>query len=149
MQNHTVLSLTQPWALLLVLGEKRNETRSWMRSFRGRLLIHAASKWSEADRALLYVFIRRFKLDDSYNSPLWRLGHDPRMFGHIIGSVNVIDWKKQTHEDFLKLSGKEAALGLYAPGRSTIVCSEPRFFQTPVPIKGHLGLWTYEGEMPS
>lgn len=35
------LSLTQPWASLVALGEKRIETRSWGTEYRGRLAIHA------------------------------------------------------------------------------------------------------------
>ena len=36
------LSLTQPWATLVVIGAKRIETRSWGTTHRGPLLIHAA-----------------------------------------------------------------------------------------------------------
>ena len=39
------LSLTQPWAELVVLGEKQWETRSWRTSHRGRIAIHAAKKF--------------------------------------------------------------------------------------------------------
>lgn len=42
--NGYALSLTQPWASLVVLGEKQWETRSWPTKYRGELYIHAA-KW--------------------------------------------------------------------------------------------------------
>jgi hypothetical protein len=35
------LSLTQPWASLVVAGAKKLETRSWPTYYRGPLLIHA------------------------------------------------------------------------------------------------------------
>jgi activating signal cointegrator 1 len=38
-----VLTLTQPWATLVAIGEKEIETRSWATSYRGPLAIHAAS----------------------------------------------------------------------------------------------------------
>ena len=36
------LSLIQPWASLIALGEKRIETRSWGTRYRGPLAIHAS-----------------------------------------------------------------------------------------------------------
>ncbi|MCC6426255.1 MAG: ASCH domain-containing protein [Phycisphaerales bacterium] len=39
------ISLWQPWATLVSLGEKRVETRSWETKYRGPLAIHAAKKW--------------------------------------------------------------------------------------------------------
>lgn len=36
------LTLTQPWASLVAIGEKRYETRSWQTPYRGPLAIHAA-----------------------------------------------------------------------------------------------------------
>lgn len=37
------LTLTQPWATLIALGEKTYETRSWSTDYRGPLAIHAAA----------------------------------------------------------------------------------------------------------
>src|SRR5689334_15020257 len=37
-----VISLTQPWATLVVIGAKRIETRSWPTSYRGPIAVHAA-----------------------------------------------------------------------------------------------------------
>lgn len=37
------LTLWQPWASLIALGEKRYETRSWATSYRGLLAIHASA----------------------------------------------------------------------------------------------------------
>jgi activating signal cointegrator 1 len=36
------LSLMQPWATLLICGEKTVETRSWRTSHRGLLAVHAS-----------------------------------------------------------------------------------------------------------
>ena len=38
------LSLVQPYAQLVVLGEKTIELRKWNTSFRGRFLVHASKK---------------------------------------------------------------------------------------------------------
>lgn len=45
------LTLTQPWASLVAVGEKRIETRSWSTNYRGELAIHAAAEFpAEAKR---------------------------------------------------------------------------------------------------
>lgn len=38
------ISIIQPWATLIMLGEKKYETRSWQREHRGELLIHSSKK---------------------------------------------------------------------------------------------------------
>lgn len=39
-------SLMQPWAMLVALGAKRLETRSWQTHYRGPLAIHASGHLS-------------------------------------------------------------------------------------------------------
>lgn len=49
------LTLTQPWASLVVLGEKRYETRSWRppaARIGERIAIHAAAGWAAIDRRI-------------------------------------------------------------------------------------------------
>lgn len=41
------ISLWQPWATFIAIGEKWLETRSWSTSYRGPLLIHAAKRLPE------------------------------------------------------------------------------------------------------
>lgn len=36
------LTLTQPWATLVITGRKRFETRGWRTGYRGQIAIHAA-----------------------------------------------------------------------------------------------------------
>lgn len=43
------LSLTQPWAWLVVHGGKRVENRTWNTMLRGRFLIHASKGMTEDD----------------------------------------------------------------------------------------------------
>jgi len=43
------LTLTQPWATLVILGVKRIETRGWATPYRGRIAIHAAKGWHRDD----------------------------------------------------------------------------------------------------
>lgn len=59
------LTLTQPWASLVALGEKRIETRSWGTSYRGELAIHAAASippaWSAEGVGWVPALERRFR----------------------------------------------------------------------------------------
>jgi hypothetical protein len=43
-KNMKVISIIQPWATLIILQEKRFETRSWATKHRGELGIHASKK---------------------------------------------------------------------------------------------------------
>lgn len=38
-----VISIRQPWAMLVALGAKRRETRSWYTAYRGPIAIHASA----------------------------------------------------------------------------------------------------------
>ena len=40
------ISLWQPWAHLIAVGEKHFETRSWQTAYRGRMAIHAGRHWT-------------------------------------------------------------------------------------------------------
>ncbi len=46
------ISLLQPWALLVAIGAKPLETRSWRTHYRGPLAIHAAQRFPEAAQRL-------------------------------------------------------------------------------------------------
>lgn len=43
------LTIWQPWASLLVSGQKKYETRSWATAYRGPIAIHAAMAAGASD----------------------------------------------------------------------------------------------------
>lgn len=55
-----VVSLMQPWATLIALGEKSIETRSWATKYRGEIAIHA-SKTIDRKRCEQPTFKRLLK----------------------------------------------------------------------------------------
>ena len=63
------LSIRQPWAWLIVSGQKDVENRSWKTNFRGRILVHAPAKTDSMDG-----------FEDS----------EATVTGAIIGSVEII-----------------------------------------------------------
>ena len=123
------LSLTQPWATLVVTGAKRFETRSWTTTYRGPLLIHAAKKYP--------VFARRFALAEERF--LGRLLHDLPL-GAIIGRV-VLKNVCPTDEVRPYLTDLERLYGDYTPGRWAWELADAETFETPIPYRGALGLF--------
>lgn len=136
------ISLWQPWAQLVVLGEKQYETRSWPTSVRGRVLIHAAKKWNKD----IYEFcqVQRFFCDVIGKcylpiEPDNELGISSIPLGMIVGSVEIVDCLLV--EKVPTLTDKERAFGDYTPGRYAWKLSDPVVFKRPIPCRGHQGFW--------
>ncbi len=86
------LSLRQPYAELIIRGDKTIEIRTWNTKFRGEFLIHAAQRIFEQDCI--------------------KFGINPKNIatGKIIGKVKLIDVKKyNTIEEFRKDFDKHKA----------------------------------------
>lgn len=127
------LTLTQPWATLVILDVKQNETRSWSSAHRGRLAIHAAKGWAREDR--------------EFAADLWARGIlpvDPSQLprGAVLGIVELIDVVPVTA--FRVLEPLERELGDYEPGRFAWCLRGVERFAEPVVAIGHLGLWDWQ-----
>lgn len=136
------LTIRQPWATLIALGEKRFETRSWRASFRGELAIHAGLK---IDKAAC--------LREPFQSVLESHGYtiDNLPTGAIIAVVKVkachaISATAEPTAEGGWSAGHEAAFGDYAEGRYAWELEEVRPLKSPIPAKGRLGLWEHELE---
>lgn len=136
------LSLTQPWATLVAIGEKVIETRSWFTYYRGPLLIHAASAFPTAAKDLL--------LDRRFHQVLARAGYVfpedlPR--GAIIAVGRLVDVRQMTQDTWpsrfeAAAREHEAAYGDYQAGRFAWLLDDVRPLPAPIPCRGALGLWT-------
>jgi hypothetical protein len=133
------LSLTQPWASLVALGEKRVETRSWNTNYRGLLAIHAAKtypRWAKelAGQEPFYSSLR---------APIGNYSYPELRCGQVlcIVSLTVIRFTQTVRDD---LSEKELAFGDYSDGRFAWCLSLFEPVSPPIPAKGHLGLWEWE-----
>lgn len=165
------ISLTQPFATLVALGQKKIETRSWCTSFRGPLAIHAAKGLADLkNEAGLMNLCRR----EPFRSVLVSAGYLgtpalPR--GAIVAVCTLLDCVPTQHPGIVNEPGKpwftgarkgvgqhyyevppppdsnEFAFGDYSPGRFAWLLGDVRALPEPVPAKGHLGLWDYEGEL--
>lgn len=133
---HKVITLKQPWATLVVVGAKRNETRSWSTKYRGELLIHSSAK------------LPALGFDLSYTVPFSRYINPGKdlLTGLILGSVKLVDVVRV--EDVLKnLTDEEFKFGDYRPGRFAWILENPVRFNEPIQASGALGIWNYSGQI--
>lgn len=122
------ISLTQPWATLVVTGRKAMETRSWPTSVRGRVAIHASKGMPGWAREAAVQF-----------------GFDPDALprGAIIGAVDIEDCQP-VEEVREAISDDELSYGDFDNGRFAWRLSNPAIFDEPIPAVGSLGFWRWE-----
>lgn len=166
-----VLTLTQPWASLVAIGAKRIETRSWSTSYRGPLAIHAAQGLGPVKgvwglRSLVgnepffsaLADITEHTADVSLVDAI--VGALPR--GEIIAVCDLLGcevisygWPSnqqiaydgkwgRAHYPY-RLTDQERAFGDYSVGRYVWLLDNVRALPKPIPTKGSLGLWNYDG----
>jgi activating signal cointegrator 1 len=131
------LTLTQPWATLVAVGEKRVETRSWSTRYRGPIAIHAAKGINAeacefADDLRCYNVLTRAR-------PLSTL---PR--GMIVATARLVDCQPtivavRDH----RIDEQEAAFGNYHPERYAWFLEDIREVIPCVEARGALGLWEW------
>jgi activating signal cointegrator 1 len=149
------LTLTQPWAMMVALGAKHIETRSWGVTYRGPLAIHAAKGLDRIGGVGgLLEFCRR----EPFRTVLLRhFGKDGPVtlakalpFGAIVAVANLhrvgeigrrADGAVIVRGRALPVEGDELAFGDYTPGRRGWVLTNVGALKVPVPCKGARGLW--------
>lgn len=150
MSTIKALSLWQPWASLCCISHpddaarsvKGFETRGWSTRYRGPLLIHAAQRFTRAEREACNWDLIAEQLADADLDP------DDLPRGAIIGRVQLVE----VHPAMAVVgTADEYALdmGHYAPGRFAWEITEPELFAEPVPYRGRQGLFNVSsGEVP-
>lgn len=103
------LTLTEPFASLVAMQQKRVETRSWSTDYRGPLAIHAAKgypKWAKETAEEFSDFLQ-------YETGSW----DAEITrGRILCIVELVDVRR-TESARLHVPGKEYRFGDYGDGR--------------------------------
>jgi hypothetical protein len=132
------LTLTQPWATLVVLGVKRFETRGWSPAGRAlplRLAVHAAKSWRTEDRWFAEELRKRGVISAGTSLPL----------GAVVGEASVV----AIHETRALREGLprlERELGDFTDGRLAWELADSVVYAEPIAASGALGLWTWERE---
>jgi len=131
------LTIWQPWASLIAAGLKEYETRSWATKHRGALAIHAAKRWTWAERDFANLLAARY--------PNEMRGVPPALpTGAVLGIARLIDCVPAGE---LRLPDFERAVGDFAPGRFAWRLEIVEVFAEPVPVRGRQGLWNWEGKL--
>lgn len=128
------LTIRQPWADAVLEPDGKNienRTAGFPRSWRGTLLIHAGTGWSErgaADPRILDLFGFAPSVD--------------RTAGCILGAVDLVD----VHDDVgcCRPWGESEYVEAGGAVRTSLVhlvLDHPRTFDEPIPCRGRLGLW--------
>jgi hypothetical protein len=135
------LTLTQPWATLMALGQKRIETRSWPAGYRGELVIHAAKgfpKWAKEACD-----------EEPFRSALgqWTAKTLPLSEGlcvvRLIGCYRTDEMHKLAFQMGYKPNARELAFGDYSEGRYAWLTEYVRALPYTGPRRGALGLWEW------
>lgn len=130
MASFKCLSISQPFANLIIHGKKTIELRHWNTNYRGEFLIHSPAK---------------IKLDDCK-----RLGidHDTLVTGAIIGKAAIHDTKKYQTKTELRADKKFhfADDNYFTKKTFGFLLKKPKEFKIPIPAKGKLGLYNIDLE---
>ena len=128
------VSVSQPWATLLVHGLERLETRPWATAHRGPILIHASKHFPPAARALCRT--------EPFCTLLSRSGYvqwRDLPAGKLVGVAEITGCTRV--EELRDLPDLERQIGDFSPGRWAWLLAGPRPLVEPVPYRGRLGLF--------
>ena len=118
------LSVSQPFADLIVYGKKTIELRRWNTNFRGEFLIHSPLKIRKED-------CKRLKINQKN-----------LVKGAIIGKAEIYDVKKyNSKSEIAKDSKKHFASKKFQNNKYGFCLKNAKPFRVPIPAKGQLGFF--------
>ena len=136
-----VLSVRQPYADLIISGNKWCENRTWRTRYRGELYIHA-SRW---DR------FARQSFESTYGRTCEELFAGGCRIGCIIGRVNLVDMidleKAGYDERLIRHVARRHGLPTdqdamqHVQGPLCWIVSQPSLLKEPIPARGKLNVW--------
>lgn len=120
------LSVSQPFADLIISGKKTIELRNWNTNFRGEFLIHAPIKIKTKD-------CKRLKINKKLTT------------GAIIGKVEIYDVKKyESIKEMIKDKKFHHASTDFKNIKFGFFLKNPKSFKIPIPWKGKLGFFNVD-----
>lgn len=137
------ITIWQPWASLLVSGQKKYETRSWATSYRGLIAIHAAKRPVRQTIDALaagngWDTLERFESLFPGHGELAQLSTGAIVGKALLVRCNLID------EAFVAtLTPQERDLGDFTLGRYAWEFSDMVQIAPPIPVRGAQGLWEW------
>ncbi len=159
MTTYKAISLWQPHASLIAIGEKTYETRHWSTKYRGPIAIHAAKTQDEvktvwkniqAHKAHPDVFpmgFTRATYDafkawmDREGLATWNFGMLP--YGAIVATADLTA-VYDAAQLLPKLTGRAKWFGDFGQGRYAWRLENVQMLPEPIPMRGQQGFWTVE-----
>jgi activating signal cointegrator 1 len=136
------LSFTQPWATLVVTGEKKIETRSWKTNYRGVIAIHAAKGFPRWAKDLIFEDFFKESLAAHHYLESRQLPT-----GAIIGFARITACYSTAYfRTSTEMTSKEKAFGDYGESRWGWLLENPQIIK-PIECKGALGIWEVPTEI--
>lgn len=138
------LTIKQPWASLIALGEKKFETRGWKTDHKGPIAIHAGKTINKEAYEDFAPILKKHGLTSA----------DNLITGKIIAIANLVECHKVISEDQVddiaittgpQISGLEYWLGDFSANRYAWELNAVKHLPKPIPAKGQLSLWEWEG----
>lgn len=124
MTTFKCLSVSQPFAHLIVTGRKTIELRGWNTNFRGEILIHSPIKVRDEDCKRLHIDCGKLAR------------------GAIVGKAILYDVKRyETQRQWLDDAKYHMASKNFANKRYGFLLKKTKEFAIPIPQKGRLGLF--------
>lgn len=137
------ITIKQPWATLIALGEKKFETRSWGTKYRGKLAIHAGK--SVDKDACEDSWIKSVLAEHGITT--WK----QLPTGVVLATTELIGCHKVSLgvgsvvcTSGPIIQGLEYEFGDYTEGRFAWELSNLQVLQESVPAKGQLSLWNWD-----
>ena len=131
------ITITNPWAGLILLGLKDVENRTWKTDYRGKLLIHSSKSSKKIKETEDYI-IRNIRSEEERKKLLFNKEamHICNTFGYILGEVELVDCIQNSES---KWAEKVGVHKLYH-----WVLKNPVIYNEPIEAKGKLRLWEFE-----
>lgn len=141
------LTLTQPWASMVAVGEKRIETRSWETAYRGPLAIHAGKNLTPVGGVR---GLREKCGEHPFRMLLARHGLDAETLprGCVVATCRLATCfpTSETTADYgaSLMAPWDIELGDYSHGRYGWVLADVEPLEEPIPVRGHQQLWNLD-----
>jgi len=119
------ISVRQPWAWLLIHGDKDIENRDWYTRYRGEIAIHAARGMTVQEWQDAVEFVANFNEELANRIP----GPHLLTRGAIIGTMDLRDCTTASPSPWFQ-------------GKYGFLLGTPKPCD-PIPVKGALGLWEW------
>ncbi|WP_270172749.1 ASCH domain-containing protein [Paenibacillus sp. SYP-B4298] len=138
----------QPWATLIALLLKVNETRSWPTRYRGPIAIHAGKRIDRAacEREPIKSVLAShgYTADNLPTGAVVATATLAECYPINVGGVTFASTVDENGLILQEYTGNEFMFGNYEIGRYAWRLTDAQMLPEPIPAKGQQGLWNWE-----